>query len=160
VPVPPPRSSPQGGGGSKAAGKGRSFHDHDKVNVTSRLEIALRSVSIKGLIMPAYLYLGIAILSEVIATSALRASDGFSRLMPSVIVIVGYVISFYFLSLTLKVIPVGIAYAIWSGTGIVLISSVAWLFFGQKLDAAALIGIGLIMAGVIVINAFSNSAAH
>lgn len=110
--------------------------------------------------MPAYLYLGIAIVSEVIATSAMRASDGFTKLIPSLVVIVGYVISFYFLSLTLKVLPVGIAYAIWSGTGIVLISGAAWLLFGQKLDAAALIGIGLIMAGVIVINAFSQSSAH
>ncbi|MBB3930932.1 small multidrug resistance pump [Kaistia hirudinis] len=110
--------------------------------------------------MPAYLYLGIAIVSEVIATSAMRASDGFTKLIPSLVVIVGYVISFYFLSLTLKVLPVGIAYAIWSGTGIVLISGAAWLLFGQKLDAAALIGIGLIIAGVIVINAFSQSSAH
>ena len=110
--------------------------------------------------MPAYLYLGIAIVAEVIATSAMRAAEGFSRLVPSIIVIIGYGIAFYFLSITLKTIPVGIAYAIWSGTGIVLISGAAWLLFGQKLDAAALIGIGLIIAGVIVINAFSQSSAH
>lgn len=110
--------------------------------------------------MPAYAYLGIAIIAEVIATSAMRLSEGFTRLLPSLVVIIGYAIAFYFLSLTLKFIPVGIAYAIWSGIGIVLISAVAWAVFGQKLDAAALLGIGLIMAGVIVINVFSHMSPH
>ncbi len=110
--------------------------------------------------MKYWLFLSVAIFSEVIATSALRASEGFSRLVPSAIVVVGYVISFYFLSLTLKVIPVGIAYAIWSGIGIVLIALVGWWLYGQKMDLAAIIGMGLILAGVAVINLFSSSGGH
>ncbi|WDZ96038.1 SMR family transporter [Herbaspirillum sp. WKF16] len=110
--------------------------------------------------MHPYLALGIAIVSEVIATSALRASDGFSRLWPSVLVVVGYGLAFFFLSATLKSIPVGIAYAIWSGLGVVLISLAAWLLFGQKLDAPAIIGMGLIVAGVVVLNVFSKASAH
>lgn len=110
--------------------------------------------------MKNWLFLGTAILAEVIATSALKASDGFSRLLPSVIVVAGYGVAFYFLSLTLKAIPVGIAYAVWSGVGIVLVSLIAWLVFGQKLDTPALIGIGLIVAGVLVLNLFSKSSAH
>lgn len=107
-----------------------------------------------------WVYLITAIVTEVIATSALKASEGFSKPLPSVIVMIGYLVSFYFLSLTLKTIPVGIAYAIWSGVGIVLISAVAWLLYGQKLDLPALIGMGLIMAGVMVINLFSKTAGH
>ncbi|MCA1326491.1 SMR family transporter [Herbaspirillum sp. alder98] len=109
--------------------------------------------------MHPYLALGIAIVSEVIATSALRASDGFSRLWPSVAVVVGYGLAFYFLSVTLRTIPVGITYAIWSGLGIVLISAVAWVLFGQKLDLTAIIGMGLIIAGVLVLN-LSKSSVH
>ena len=108
----------------------------------------------------AYLFLAIAIVVEVVATSCLKASDGFTRLLPSVVTVVGYATSFYFLSLTLATIPTGIAYAIWSGVGIVLISLVGWIVFQQALDAPALIGMGLIMAGVIVINLFSKVAAH
>ncbi|UJJ30122.1 DMT family transporter [Halopseudomonas maritima] len=107
-----------------------------------------------------WVYLIIAIVSEVIATSALKASTGFTKPLPSVVVIVDYLVSFYFLSLTLKTIPVGIAYAIWSGVGVVLISVVAWLLYGQKLDLPALIGMGLIISGVMVINLFSNTAGH
>jgi len=107
-----------------------------------------------------YFYLGIAIIAEVIATSALKASDGFSRLLPSVITVVGYSIAFWCLSLTLKVIPTGIVYAIWSGVGIVLISAVGWFWFKQSLDTPALIGLGLIIAGVLVINLFSKSVGH
>ncbi|MGB7389429.1 MAG: SMR family transporter, partial [Pseudomonas neustonica] len=88
------------------------------------------------------------------------ASEGFSKPLPSVVVVIGYLVSFYFLSLTLKTIPVGIAYAIWSGVGIVLISLVSWMLYGQKLDLPALIGMGMIMAGVMVINLFSNSTGH
>ncbi|GAA0693835.1 SMR family transporter [Marinobacterium maritimum] len=110
--------------------------------------------------MKYWLFLSIAILSEVIATSALRASEGFTRLAPSATVIIGYLISFYFLSLTLKVIPVGIAYAIWSGIGVVLIAAVGWWLYGQKLDLAAILGMGLILAGVAVINLFSTSGGH
>jgi small multidrug resistance pump len=115
---------------------------------------------LKGAAMLPYLYLSIAIVSEVIATSALRAADGFTRLLPSVLVVAGYALAFFFLSLTLKTIPVGVAYAIWSGIGIVLISLVAYFLYGQSLDAPALIGMGLIVAGVMVINLFSRSSVH
>ncbi|MBR0679746.1 QacE family quaternary ammonium compound efflux SMR transporter [Roseomonas eburnea] len=108
----------------------------------------------------AYLHLAIAIVAEIVATSALKASDGFSRLWPSVVTVIGYGIAFYFLSLTLRTIPTGIAYAIWSGVGIVLISVVGWIWFRQELDLPAIIGMGLIVVGVIVLNAFSKSAAH
>ena len=107
-----------------------------------------------------YLYLFIAIVAEVIATSALKASEGFSKLIPSLIVVVGFGVAFYFLSLVLKTIPMGVAYAIWSGLGIVLISIAGLLLFGQKLDAAAIIGILLIISGVVVMNVFSSSVSH
>ena len=107
-----------------------------------------------------WVYLITAIVSEVIATSALKASTGFTKPLPSVVVVIGYLVSFYFLSLTLKTIPVGIAYAIWSGVGVVLISVVAWLLYGQRLDLPALIGMGLIISGVMVINLFSSTAGH
>ena len=110
--------------------------------------------------MIAYVYLAVAIVAEVIATTALRAADGFTQLWPSLISIVGYVVAVYFLSLTLRSMPVGIAYAIWSGVGIVLISLAGWLIYKQLLDLPALIGMGLIMAGVIVINLFSKTAVH
>lgn len=109
--------------------------------------------------MNKWLLLSIAILTEVIATSSLKASDGFTRLLPSVIVVIGFGLSFYCLSLTLKVIPVGIVYAIWSGVGIVLISVAGWVFFGQKLDWPAIAGISLIILGVVVMNLFSRSVA-
>lgn len=104
-----------------------------------------------------YLFLTIAIIAEAIATSALKASQGFSVLIPSIITILGYAVALFFLSLTLKTIPVGIAYAIWSGAGIVLISTIGWIFFKQHLDLAAIIGLGLMLAGIIVINIFSDS---
>jgi small multidrug resistance pump len=107
-----------------------------------------------------FVYLGIAIVAEVIATSALKASQGFRVLGPSVLVVAGYAVSFYFLSLTLKTMSIGIAYAIWSGVGLVLISLVAWWLYGQALDAAALVGMALIAAGVAVINLFSKSVGH
>lgn len=107
-----------------------------------------------------FLHLALAILSEVVATSALKASAGFTRLWPSVVVVAGYASAFYFLSLTLRTIPVGVAYAIWSGAGVALITLIAWLLYGQSLDLAALIGIGLIVAGVVVLNVFSKAAAH
>jgi small multidrug resistance pump len=108
--------------------------------------------------MNAYLTLGIAIVAEVIATSALKAADGFSKPGPSAVVVIGYCVAFYCLSLTTRTMPLGIAYAIWSGVGIVLISVAGWLFYGQTLDAAAAIGIVLIIAGVLTINLFSNAA--
>ncbi|ODT49660.1 SMR family transporter [Devosia sp. 63-57] len=106
------------------------------------------------------LYLAIAIVGEVIATSFLRASAGFTQLVPSVVVVVGYVITFYFFSLALQTIPVGIGYAIWSGVGIILVSIIAFFAYGQTLDLPALIGIGLILAGVLVINLFSHASTH
>ena len=102
----------------------------------------------------------VAIVSEVVATSSLKSSDGFTRLWPSVAVVVGYGIAFYFLALTLRVIPMGVVYAVWSGIGIVLITLVGWLLFSQKLDLPALLGIGLIAAGVVVMNVFSSSLEH
>lgn len=107
-----------------------------------------------------YVYLTVAIVVEVLATSFLKASDSFTRLWPSLATVAGYAISFYFLSLALRVLPTGIAYAIWSGVGIVLISLVSWLCFGQSLDGPAIVGLGLIIAGVVVVNAFSKSVAH
>lgn len=110
--------------------------------------------------MNAYLALGLAIVAEVIGTSALKASEGFTRLWPSVIVALGYATAFYFLSLVLRTIPVGIAYAIWSGLCIVLITLVAFVVYRQTIDLPGLIGMGLIVAGVVVINLFSKSAGH
>ncbi len=104
--------------------------------------------------------LSLAIVTEVIATTALKSSNGFTKLTPSIIVIIGYVISFYMLSITLKSLPMGITYAIWSGVGIVLISLIGWLYFKQQLDTASLIGMALIVVGVIVINVFSSSINH
>lgn len=110
--------------------------------------------------MNAYVLLGGAIALEVAATTAMKSSNGFTKLLPSILCVLGYCISFYLLAQTLKTIPTGVAYAIWSGVGIVLISTIAWLFHGQKLDAGAMLGMSLIVAGVIVINVFSQSAAH
>lgn len=101
-----------------------------------------------------------AIVAEVVATSSLKASAGFTKFWPSLLVVAGYAIAFYFLSLTLKAIPVGIAYAIWAGLGIVLISVVGWAVFGQKLDFASIVGMSLIIAGVVVINVFSKVSTH
>ncbi|WP_342330479.1 multidrug efflux SMR transporter [Pedobacter sp. FW305-3-2-15-E-R2A2] len=107
-----------------------------------------------------FIYLFVAITAEVIATSALKASEQFSKLIPSLIVIAGYMIAFYFLSLTLRTMQVGIAYALWSGVGIVLVSAAGYFLYHQKLDLPAILGISLIILGVIVINVFSKSASH
>jgi small multidrug resistance pump len=107
--------------------------------------------------MSSQLALIIAILSEVAATSALKACDGFRNLLPSIVVVIGYGSAFYFLSLALRTIPMGVAYAIWSGIGIVLISLAGWLAYGQKLDLAALAGMALIIAGVFVLNVLSGA---
>jgi len=110
--------------------------------------------------MTAWLLLGLAILAEVVGTTALKASEGFTRLWPSAIVVVGYGVAFYCLSLVLRSIPVGITYAVWSGLGIVLITLAAWWLYGQRIDAAGFIGMGLILAGVVVLNVFSRASAH
>lgn len=107
-----------------------------------------------------YVMLSIAMFAEIIATPAMKQSDGFSRLPWTIVTVIGYGIAFYFLSQTLKVMPTGIAYAIWSGVGIVLISAAAWAFQGQKLDTAAIVGMPLIILGVFVMNVFSKVAAH
>lgn len=110
--------------------------------------------------MSPWILLGLAIAAEVVGTSALKASEGFSKLWPSAIVVVSYGAAFYLLSLTLRTIPVGIAYAVWSGVGVVLIALIGWVVFGQKIDAAGLLGMGLIVAGVLVLNLLSKSSAH
>ncbi len=107
-----------------------------------------------------WVYLLIAIVAEVVATSALKASAEFTRLAPSIAVVSGYLIAFYFLSLTLRTLPVAIVYAMWSGIGIALIALVGWLVLKQSLDTAGLIGIGLIVSGVLVMNIFSKSLSH
>jgi small multidrug resistance pump len=108
----------------------------------------------------AYLYLAIAIVAEVIGTSALKAAEGFTRPLPTLVVAVGYGTAFYFLSLALKAIPVGVAYAIWSGVGVALITLIGWLVFKQRLDAPALAGVAMIVAGVVVIHLFSTAGAR
>ncbi|MGN6086531.1 DMT family transporter [Trinickia sp.] len=107
-----------------------------------------------------YLWLAIAIVAEVIGTSALRASEGFTRLAPALVVVAGYGLAFYCLSMTLKSMPVGIVYAIWSGVGIVLITLVAMVLYRQIPDLPAVAGLSLIVAGVVVLNLFSNMQAH
>ncbi|HWF62841.1 MAG TPA: SMR family transporter [Nitrospira sp.] len=107
-----------------------------------------------------WVFLAVAIVSEVIGTSALKASEGFTRLWPSAIVVSGYASAFYFLSLTLKTIPVGVAYAIWSGAGIALIALIAWVLYGQALDLPAIIGMSLIVAGIVALNFSSNTVSH
>lgn len=110
--------------------------------------------------MKNWLILFIAIVAEVIATSALKSSEGFTKPIASIVVVLGYIIAFYCLSLTLKTIPVGIAYAVWSGVGIVLITTVAWFVFDQKLDVWGVIGIVLIMIGVLILNLLSKTSSH
>ena len=105
----------------------------------------------------AYLYLMIAIVAEVIATSALKASNGFSQWIPSTITVIGYLIAIYFLALTMKTIPFGITFAMWSCSGIILISCICWIFYKQLLDTAALIGLSFMVLGIVIINVFSNS---
>ncbi len=104
-----------------------------------------------------YIYLAIAIVAEVCGTTLMRLTEGFTRPLPSLGVVIGYAISFYFLSLTLKTLPVGIAYAIWSGAGIILIAAAGWIFLGQKLDSPALAGMALIIAGIVVMNTLSRT---
>lgn len=110
--------------------------------------------------MNGWIALGLAIVAEVVGTSALKASEGFTRPVPSALVIAGYAVAFYCLSLVLRTIPVGVAYAVWSGLGIVLITLVAWVVYGQAIDLAGLIGMALIVAGVLVLNLFSRAAPH
>ncbi|MEK1888634.1 MAG: multidrug efflux SMR transporter [Phyllobacterium sp.] len=107
-----------------------------------------------------YLYLVVAIVCEVIATSALKQADGFTRLWPSLVCVFGYGLAFYLLSIPIKTMPVGIVYAIWSGAGIVLIAAVGWFWYRQALDMPAIIGLSLIIAGVLIVNLFSSTVGH
>lgn len=107
-----------------------------------------------------WIYLAIAIVSEVIATSALKVTDGFTRWIPSLIVAAGYASAFYFLTLTLRVIPLGIAYAVWSGVGIVLVALVGWAVYRQSLDLPSMVGIAFIITGVAILNLFSKGLPH
>ncbi|MFG6137830.1 DMT family transporter [Halomonas sp. B23F22_10] len=110
--------------------------------------------------MMAYLYLALAIVAEVVATSSLKASQEFTRLWPSVTVVVGYVLAFYLLTLALRTLPVGIAYAFWAGLGIVLVTLIGVLVYGERLDVPAALGLAMIVGGVVVIQAFSGVSAH
>jgi small multidrug resistance pump len=107
-----------------------------------------------------HLILGAAVVAEVIATTALARSESLTKVGPTLVAILGYALAFWLLSFPLRVMPTGVVYAIWSGLGIVLIATVAWLWHGQRLDAAAVIGMGLILAGVAVVNLFSRSVGH
>ncbi|NYT67884.1 SMR family transporter [Pusillimonas noertemannii] len=111
-------------------------------------------------IIAAYGALGVAIVLEVIGTTMLQKSEQFTRLFPTLAMAVCYLSAFYFLSIVLRTMPVGLAYAIWSGLGIVLISIIGYVMFGQKLDLAAMIGLGFIIAGVVIVNLFSKSVGH
>ncbi|MBS0980743.1 QacE family quaternary ammonium compound efflux SMR transporter [Acetobacter thailandicus] len=113
-----------------------------------------------GQVNISYLYLGGAIISEVLGTTFLKQSEGFSKLLPGLATVFFYGFALYALSHTLKTIPTGVAYAIWSGVGIVLISAVAWIFQGQKLDIPAIAGMLLIIAGVVIMNVFSKTGGH
>lgn len=108
----------------------------------------------------AVIFLAFAIITEVVATTALKASDSFTRLVPSVISILGYCIAFWCLTIPMRTMPTGVIYAIWSGVGIVLIGTAGWIMHGQKLDIPAMLGMGLIIAGVVIINLFSKTVAH
>ena len=110
--------------------------------------------------MSNWLFLGLAIFSEVLATSFLKSSEGFTKLWPSVIVFAGYMLAFYFLSLTLETIPIGVAYAIWSGVGVASITLVSVIAFDQKIDFSAIVGIGCIIIGVIVLRVFSDASVE
>jgi small multidrug resistance pump len=107
-----------------------------------------------------WLQLAVAIVAEVIGTTFLKLSAGLTKPLPAVVVVIAYGLSFWMLSRTLEVIPVGVAYAVWSGAGVALIAAIGWAVLGQKLDTAALVGMGLIVAGVVVLNLFSTIAAH
>ena len=115
---------------------------------------------LSALAMNKWIYLSLAIFSEVLATASLKSTEGFTKLWPSVLVLVGYSAAFYFLSMTLDSIPIGVAYAIWSGVGVAAITLVSIFFLDQKIDTAGFIGIGLIVAGVIVLRLFSESAVE
>lgn len=110
--------------------------------------------------MHPYILLGISIVAEVTATSALKSSQGFTRLWPSVLAVLGYCLAFYLVSKVMNHMPTGVVYAVWSGLGIVLISIVGWLLYGQKLDLPAVVGMAMIVGGVLVMQLLSNTTSH
>ena len=110
--------------------------------------------------MKPWIYLAFAIFAEVVGTTFLKASQGFTKPIPSLVVVVGYGLAFYLLSLTLDTIPVGIGYAVWSGVGLVLITLIGWIMYGQTLDTPAFFGMGCIVIGVVILNLFSKAAVH
>ena len=110
--------------------------------------------------MPPYAILALAIIGEVVGTTAMKASEGFTRLGPSVLVVAGYAAAFFLLAKVLDRIPVGIAYAVWAGGGIVLVALIAWAIYGQRPDFAGVVGMGLIVAGVLVLNLLSRASVH
>ena len=134
----------------------RAIIDLDLKSVHSYFQIAGST----ALAMNKWIYLTLAIFSEVLATASLKSTEGFTKLWPSVLVLVGYSAAFYFLSMTLNSIPIGVAYAIWSGVGVAAITLVSIFFLDQKIDTAGFIGIGLIVAGVIILRLFSESAVE
>ena len=121
---------------------------------------AVTGILINKTIMKQYLILGLAIVCEVVATSFMKQSEQFTRLVPSLITVAGYAAAFYCLSVVLRTIPMGVAYAIWSGVGIVLVALVGWVAYKQHLDVPAIIGMAMIVGGVLVINLFSQAAGH
>ncbi|GAB6261329.1 multidrug efflux SMR transporter [Photobacterium sp. R1] len=110
--------------------------------------------------LPPMVSLFLAIICEVIATSMLPKTQQFTQLVPTLVVLTGYMVAFFLLSVTVKVVPIGVAYAIWCGAGIVLVALISWLWYGQKLDLYALLGMTLILAGTLIINVFSKSVSH
>tara|TARA_B100000902_G_C27080367_1_gene798589 strand:+ start:83 stop:415 length:333 start_codon:yes stop_codon:yes gene_type:complete len=110
--------------------------------------------------MNKWIFLGLAIFSEVIATASLKSTEGFTKILPSIIVFIGYSAAFYFLSLTLDTIPIGVAYAIWSGVGVATITIVSIYFFDQKIDSVSIIGIILIILGVIILRVYGESSVN
>lgn len=110
--------------------------------------------------MPVYLILALAVLAETIGTTALQASQQFTRVGPSILVVLAYGVSFYLLSITLRTMPVGVVYALWSGLGIILIATIGWVVFGQKLDLAAVLGLAMIIGGIAIIHLFSAASPH
>lgn len=110
--------------------------------------------------MPPMMALSIAIVCEVIATSYIPKTEQFTKVMPSTVVLIGYGIAFFLLSITVQTMPVGVVYAIWSGAGIVLVATVGYFVYGQRLDLPALVGIGFIIAGVLIVNLLSKTVGH
>lgn len=107
-----------------------------------------------------WLLLTLAIIGEIVGTTALKLSEGFTRPLPGIVAVIGYAVAFYFLAMVLRTIPIGVAYAVWSGVGVAAMALIGLVMFGQRLDPAAIIGIALIVAGVVVLNTMSGTSGH